>query len=519
LKLAYKGNSQDIFGRRFFWIGLILLMCVGAIGYQMRHLYYYGVERDEAVDLYELFRQSADGLRQRYGMIRDAKVPWSVRYNDVERLGERTLFLLKRVHTALLSNDALANSRFTNDLKELIALESAYQGHLQDHMNLVKGVAQVRRRLAVNCQDLRKSLKAGPLAREKAVAVPLMRWLNSVQKLLAMRPISPEAWESLGRVPVSESSYKGKYRKIALTLISGARALDNQLQIIRNRGDVVGSRSRITEGERSLYAKLFELSDGVASILTMREARMPHWKVLIGMVMLLLTAILMSIVCFIRHQRRQVRCTLENLEGALVSGVDAGVPEEFLPILNKMREAQEHQITTICVEDKDVEEWFQSVLRYNNEIRHSVIGLRDGIVWQKINSLEPANDDMDHVLQQLEVQGGVLDVLDEFIASLNTGKLSRRHTREIARTLKKVRRFYGDVLPASMKYAAESFKRAEHRMDETVRVMNLLIRAYDSLRECLPQQICAAMKGRGAPAEQIEEIHPSEDLGNTVSQE
>ena len=481
--------------KRFWGVAFFLFFAMGTLGYQMRHLYRYGSERDNAVDVYELFRQSAASLRKRYALVRDSKVPWSVRYNDVSQMGDRSLFLLRRLHTMLGNDAVLSKTRFVQEVRDLIHMEEAYQKRLSGHVNLAADIAKMQGNLTMRMESLVRKIDQTPLRTDK-VARMAKEWLSEMIKMIAHRPLRASVWSQLSHVPVRESDYKGRHKKTFGDVAAQMRTAYHGLMALKEKSNTRRSREALTESERDVYKKLFALSDGVAGVLTMREEHMPQWRMLFLIVGLLTFSAFLGMLWFVRGQRQELRQGMANLEEALSNGNDSAVPEEFLPILGKMRDLQSHQITTVSIKDQDVEEWVRSVLRYNNEIRQSVIGLRDGLTWQKINSLEPANDDMRHVLRQFDVQEEVFSAMDEMIASLEEGKLRRRHVREIVRTMRKVKRFYGDVLPGTLKYASESFRRAERRMDETVRIMNLLIHAYDNLRECLPKQMRSIVQER-----------------------
>lgn len=493
MKLAYRTVLP--LTRRFWGVAFFLFFAMGTLGYQMRHLYRYGSERDNAVDVYELFRQSAASLRKRYALVRDSKVPWSVRYNDVSQMGERSLFLLRRLYTMLNNDAVLSKTRFVQEVRDLIHMEESYQKKLDGHVNLATDIAKDQRLLAARMGALERKIDNSPIKADKTVQLG-KSWLNDMHKIVIHRPLRSSVWSRLASVPVKESDYKGRHKKTFRDIAAEMRTIYHSLLALKGKSNTRHSREVLTESERDVYKKLFALSDGVASVLTMREEHIPQWRMLFLAVGLLTFSAFLGMLWFVRGQRKQLRQSMENLEEALSNGNDSAVPEEFLPILGKIRDLQSHQITTVSIADEDVEEWVRSVLRYNNEIRQSVIGLRDGLTWQKINSLEPANDDVRHVLRQFDVQEEVFAAMDDLTSALENGKLRRRNVREIVRTMKKIKRFYGDVLPGTLKYASESFRRAERRMDETVRIMNLLIHAYDNLRECLPKQMQAIAQER-----------------------
>lgn len=485
MKLAYRTILP--LNKRFWGVAIFIFFAIGVLGYQMRHLYRYGSERDNAVDVYEVFRQAAGSLRHRHAIVRDAKTPWSVRHNDVSQMGKKSLFLLRRLYKMLSSDPALSKTHFLKDVKNLIAMEEAYQKSLEEHVVGFTIVSETQRSLFVRVEDLRERMNRSHIRSDSSLRKG-GAWLDGVRNVLSKKPCK---LEHVPEVPIKESDYTGKHRKNYKGFVAELRGVYHDLVALRTHVEANKGRDDLLKSERGVYKKLFELSDGVAGVLTMREGSMPRWRVLFFVVGAFMFFAFFGMLWFVRGQRRQLRNGMMTLERALESGNDASVPEDLLPILGKMRALQDHQITTVHVDDKDVEGWVRSVLRYNNEIRKSVVGLRDGIAWQNINSLEPANDDMRHMMRQLDVQEDVFSAMDDMIMRLEEGKLSRRGVRDIVRTMKKIRRFYGDVLPGTLKYASESFRRVERRMEETVRIMSLLVRAYDNLRECLPKQIKA----------------------------
>jgi len=493
VELTYKSSSR--LTKRFWAIVLILVVGMGALVFQLRYLYEYGSERDQAVDVYDLFRKSAKILRKRYALVRNSSVPWSVRSKSVMRMSSDAIGMLEYLYTELSRDKSLKATTFINEVADLISDEKKYKVQLEDHMILASTVAKEQMHIAEHIGHAQKAAQSHDLRNHGSVPKAEI-WLSDSMQLITTRPIKPSMWSQMKSPPIDENKCRGPKCKPYREFASSLRSIDNEMNALKNKAQISSSRRALVEKERKVYQKLFALSDGVAGVLMMRESKFPEWRYLIGAAIIFTLSVLASLGWFVRGQRKQLDRTISSIDEALTSGDDATVPSELLPLVAKVRNLQAQRITTICVEDRDIEEWFRSVLRYNNEIRRSVIGLRDGIVWQKINNLEPSNDDLAHVLRQLDAQQELFVVLDSCISLLESGKISRSNVREIIRVLRQVQRFYGDVLPGMLKYASSSFQRAEHRLGETVRIMNLLIRAYDNLREKLPEQIHSVVEDR-----------------------
>ncbi len=447
-------------------------------------LYRYGEERDSAADMYELFRKASSHLRQRYILIRDTSSVWSERAHDVFALGDQAMVSLKRLESLLCKEAGLTGTAFSSGLMALIAEEENYKRVLLTYMDEANGLREQKKVLLS---------KAHSLLEEVDRSVPQKyrqnteKWLEQTVLFLQTTKVGHGGDGSRLRYKVEPSVYSGVGAKKLRAWMESVSAFDHVVGELVGKTVLLQGSAEISSKERALYKNLFALSDLAADILKHREAYFPTEGVFILLNFMLMLLVACVLTWYYKSQRSYFHKEIENLDNALVDG-RGEIKNELLPLVQKIQGAASFR--PVCFENREFERIFQSILRYNNEMRMSIIGLRDSLVWQKINHLDGARADVGHVLKHLDSHQDLLNVLANCAEQMETGQVTSQRTLvDIARVIKKLNHFFRYILPEMAHYAVNSLDKSAKHMSETIRLMNMLIAAYDTLRERLPEEL------------------------------
>ena len=474
--------------RFWFTVSVVSFVAVTWFG-EAVWLYRYGEERDCAVDMYELFRSSASSLRKRYALIRETKIPWSLRSKDVFALSDSAMISLKKLQECLMKDRMLTGTVFATGIMEMIAEEEHYSKKLKGH---IKDAAALK----VERESLRKEVRA--LLENFDKKFPEKYWKHAEKWLLSMRDflraskIGHGKLEGVPQYSPRGDEYSGSGYKKLRAHLADVLALSHRVDALMHKNTMLEDRDSIAAKERSLYKNLFKISDLAANLLKHRENYFPSELIFILINFFLILGLIIVLYWYYHSQRSFFHKEIESLDNALIDG-KGDVRHDLLPLVQKIQGA--HAFKPVCIEDREIEKVFQSIFRYNNEMRLSIIGLRDSIVWQKINHTDGARSDVAHILKQIDAHQDLLNVLARCADQLESGTVTSRRTLvDIARVIKKLNHFFRYVLPEMTHYALNALDKSVRHTSETIRLMNMLVAAYDALREKLPSELDRIMQ-------------------------